>query len=120
MRTIRFRALKDDVSNCRFYYGSLIYDKEGNPRIYDLDTDLFHTCIKGTEGQYIDFKDMNGKDIYEGHNVEYESSINCEKFKGVIEHWARQSGNGFRYRSGRFTKNITLSMTLRMKIIENS
>ena len=64
-RELKFRALKDDISDYNFYYGSLIYDKHGNPRIYDIDTDSFHTCLKGTEGQFTGLTDKNGIYIYE-------------------------------------------------------
>ena len=33
MRIIKFRALKDDMSNCNFVYGELVYDAIGQPRI---------------------------------------------------------------------------------------
>jgi len=78
MREIKFRALKDDISDCRFYYGSLIYDKNGNPRIHDVDTDLFHTCLKGTESQYTGLKDKNCKEIYEGDILNYGHKNNVE------------------------------------------
>lgn len=64
MGTIKFRALKDDMSNCNFYYGSLIYDKDKNPKIFDVDTELFHTCIKGTEGQL--WSPSEGLNFYTG------------------------------------------------------
>jgi hypothetical protein len=70
-REIKFRALKDDVSNCRFYYGSLIYDKQGNTRIHDVDTKKLHDCINGTEGQFTGLQDKNYVDIYEGDIVEH-------------------------------------------------
>ena len=69
-RVIEFRALKDDISNCKYVYGQLVYDANGIPRITEVYSSgqglTFHTCLKGTEGQFTGLLDVNGRRIYEG------------------------------------------------------
>lgn len=67
-REIKFRALKDDISNCNFIYGYLVKDEEGNPYIVEYTSDKGYShvsCIKGTESEFIGRLDKNGTKIYE-------------------------------------------------------
>jgi hypothetical protein len=65
-RVIKFRSLRDDMSDCNFKYGSLVYNRQGDPRIQEIGSSLFYTCIKDTEGMFTGLFDSKNKEIYEG------------------------------------------------------
>ena len=79
MEAIKFRALKDDMSNCTFVYGQLVYDAFNVPRITVVDFSemglTFHTCIKNTESQALGIYDKNGKEYYFDDIVEMNGSF---------------------------------------------
>ncbi len=76
-RAIKFRALKDDMSNCNYVYGDLVYKtNEMTGKQYPcITTDggkTFHSCIPKTEGEFTGKEDINGVEIYEGDNLEFK------------------------------------------------
>lgn len=68
---ILFKALKDDMSNCNWVEGSLIYDVYMTPRIQEnSDVTLFTTCIKGTQCMYTNLR-IKGVMLFQGDIFKY-------------------------------------------------
>jgi hypothetical protein len=77
MREIKFRAMKDDISNCSFQHGQITFDTNGCPRIHFSDG-MSTSCLKGTEGQFtglIDKKGLGDVCLYEGDILSLDGNI---------------------------------------------
>ncbi len=92
MNQIKFRALRDEISNCTFVYGQLVYRTEElsglkYPAITE-DGVNFVSCLRGTEGQYVGQTDNNGKEVYVG---------DFDKKGRVCQYFEKLSAFGFKH-----------------------
>ena len=76
---IKFRAIKDDMSDCKFVYGNLSYGFGDCPQIQENKAKLFTTCLKGTEGQM--WKPSEGLTVYTEDLIMAECSPSGSKVK---------------------------------------
>ena len=81
MREIKFRARSANIPRC-WIYGYFVIEK-GN--CFIVNDDGKFQVIAGTQGQYTEKEDRNGKEIYEGDVVKYSIDGHEQSSPYVIE-----------------------------------